>query len=120
MKEDSTFQDIILNHFNTPEDQILLQKVTELRALSADHERIYQETKTIWDTALLTKRLYLIDNGLSVRRFKEQLQDRDVARPRVFAWYKVAAAAAVLVIITYLIYPKKAVVEELVNRPRSR
>ncbi|MDO7744684.1 MAG: hypothetical protein MUP99_12945, partial [Pedobacter sp.] len=61
MKADLSFQNIILNHLNAPEDMLLAQQVAELRLQSPAHEKTYQEVILIWDTAILTKKLDGID-----------------------------------------------------------
>ena len=120
MKDNLTFQNIILNHFNTPEDKDLQQQVEALRGQSAENEQFYQDVKTIWETAALTKKLHQVNPGLSVNAFKARLEDHGLYHPRRFDWRKIAAAAILIILAGYWFYPKKAIVHELVKETKQQ
>lgn len=61
MKDQSTFQDIVLRHLNDPDHQSLLAEVSEMRALSADREKEFQDIKMLWDLIPQAARLQEID-----------------------------------------------------------
>ncbi|WP_052496019.1 FecR family protein [Pedobacter lusitanus] len=107
MKDNLTFQNIILNHFNAPEDEVLARQVADLRKLSEENERIFQETRTIWESAVLTKRLYEIDPVSSARNFNARLTDKGHQKTRSFGWLKIAAVIAVTASAGIFFYPKK-------------
>jgi len=106
LNDNLTFQNIILNHFNTPDDEVLAQQVSDLRRLSDENEIIFQETKTIWESSVLTKRLYEIDHISSSKKFSERLNGENQEETRSFGWLKIAAAIAVIATAAIFFYPK--------------
>jgi len=120
LKDNLTFQNIILSHFNTPEDKFLAQQVAELRQTSEENEKIFQETKTIWDTAALTKRLHELDYTQSVRNFKGKLAYSESSGTRSFGWLKLAAAVAVITAAGIFFYPRDIKPIELVRETKQQ
>jgi transmembrane sensor len=106
LNDDLTFQNIILNHFNAPDDEVLKRQVADLRQLSEENETIFQETKTIWESAVLTKRLHEIDYVSSSKKFSERLNRGNQEKVRSFSWFKIAAAVAVTATAAIFFYPK--------------
>ena len=119
-ERDLTFQNIILNYFNTPDNEVLAQQVADLRRLSAENETIFQETKTIWESSVLTKRLHEIDPVSSSKKFSERLNGEDLQKTRSFGWLKVAAAIAVTATAAVFFYPKPVEVPFLVKETKQQ
>ena len=121
MKDTATFQNIILNHFNAPEDKALEQKVKELREQSPEHEKFFRDVQTIWKTAPLTQKLSTVNPKLSVNHFKDRLQAQLRYQPRRFSWYQFAAAAVLLIIAGFWFYPRQpAQAEDLVKETKQQ
>jgi len=121
LKDNTTFQNIILNHFNAPEDITLQQQVKEIRDQSAENEQFFQDVKTLWDTAPLTKKLSSINHKLSVKKFKDHLQQQVVYQPRNNSWYQFAAAAVLLLLAGFWFYSRQPLQpEELVRETKQQ
>jgi len=120
LKDDLTFQNIILNHFNAPDDEVLAKQVAALRQLSEENETIFQETKTIWESSVLTKRLYELDRLGSARKFSERLSGASLVKRRSFGWLKVAAAVMATGAAAFFFYPKPVEVPFLVKETKQQ
>lgn len=106
MKEDFAFQNIILKYLNDPENEILAKQVAESRLESPEKEQLFQDVKTIWENASLTKALNGPDYKLSLASFKENLTDHVIIRRNRNGWLKIAAAVAIITFAGYWIIPR--------------
>jgi len=121
LKDNTEFQNIILIHLNAPEDTALEQQVKAIREQSPENEQFFQDVKTVWDTAPLTQKLSAVNPKLSVKKFKDLLQQQIQVRPRSYSWYKYAAAAVLLLVAGYWFYPAAPVEpDELVKETRHQ
>jgi len=120
LKDDLTFQNIILNDFNTPDNEVLVQQVADLRRSSEENETIFQETKTIWESSALTKRLHEIDHASSAKKFNERLNGENLQKARSFGWFKIAAAIAATATAAIVFYPKPVEVPFLVKETKQQ
>lgn len=120
MNENTAFQDTILKHFNAPEDSLLAQQVEEGRKLSADNEKTFQETKTIWENAAATKRLHQLNHKLAVQRFGALLQKGTAAGKPNFGWFRAAAAIVLVGLAGWFFYPQEQKATDLVKETHQQ
>ncbi|WP_316817070.1 FecR family protein [Pedobacter nyackensis] len=93
MEDRSTFEDLVLKHLNDPENQDLLHEVSRMRALSAAHERDFQDIKKLWDLAPQVGRLQEVDELRSLKNLEAALGRRASGKSRtMYFWSSIAAS----------------------------
>ena len=110
--QDHIYQEILLKHLNEPENDLLTQKVNEMRRLSAEHESYYQEILKIWKNSADTGTLFQLDQKLSLKNFKDKLTHH-VAVPTAsgFKWFRNIAAILALTLLSFWFYTEKTTVD---------
>lgn len=121
MQDDLLFQKIILRHLNAPEDITLVEEVEAMRAVSGDHEKLFQDTKRIWEAAAETKRLRGLDLDRAIGKFKNQLGSDDQYKVRKwFSWPRLAAAAVILCAFGIWAYQENSEIRYLVKETNAK
>lgn len=93
MKDQSTFQDIVLRYLNDPDNESLLAEVSGMRAQSADHEKEFQDIKKLWDLSPQVARLQEIDELRSGHNLAVAMGMNARNRSRkLYIWLSTAAA----------------------------
>ncbi|MCD0487696.1 FecR domain-containing protein [Pedobacter sp. MC2016-14] len=114
--QDQIFQDFILKHLNAPEDDLLTQKVNEMRSLSPEHEAYFQEISKIWESSVRTKVLFELDEQSSVKKLRSRIsQHVTVSTSFSYKWLINAAALFAVVVFSFWFYTEKTAVKYLVK-----
>lgn len=117
MQDKLTFQELLLKHFNEPQDQILAERIASLRTSSEENERIFQEYTKVWELSAETRRLQGLDRARSVSNFRLKLgESQPLVQKRRSYWGSVAAAAVLALTLGTWIYTEKNQVNELVKQ----
>lgn len=117
MQDKLPIQDMILKHFDEPEDQFLAEQIAHLRSLSEENEQYFQSTKKIWDAAAETGRLRNIDVKKSLTDFRTRLDETISIKPRrLYAWGRSIAAAVLVLAVGVWVYSEKTAVNYIVER----
>nr|WP_121269596.1 FecR domain-containing protein [Pedobacter schmidteae] len=105
MEDQSTFRDLILRHLDDPENSLLAQEVNQLRGLSANHEREFQDIKKIWELTPRAARLSEVDEQRSEQRLKVALGVTKSGKSRkMFFWASTAASLFLSMFAIWLSY----------------
>lgn len=124
MKDKPSFQNAILRHLDSPNDEVLASEVELHRKESAENELLYQEVRQIWERSAETARLQQLDAEASIHRFRIKIGAGKSVNIVPLFWSKVAAAVLVFTTIGFWFYRGKPdtvyiVKENYTDRPDS-
>lgn len=118
--EELLLQELILKHFNNPQDAALTEKVEALRGSSKEIEAYYQETKEIWEKSAETAKLNEINPEVSIKTFRNKLNKNFVSTTKRFNWLRNIAAVFIIAMLTIWLYTENTRVNYIVKETNEQ
>ncbi|PTT00502.1 hypothetical protein DBR11_09740 [Pedobacter sp. HMWF019] len=121
MQDNLNHQNIILNHLNDPENETLIQQVSEFRAQSEENELYFKQIERIWEASANLKPLFELNSSASVHKLNSRLISPALPKTKYnYLWLRTAAAIVLVSALSVWIYSEKFSVQELVKETTNQ
>ncbi|WP_316835727.1 FecR family protein [Pedobacter nutrimenti] len=121
MQDNLNHQNIILTYLNDPENETLIQQVSEFRAQSEDNELYFKQIEKIWNASANLKPLYELNSSASVQKLSSRLIPHTLPKTKHnYLWLRIAAAIVLVSALSVWIYSEKFSVQELVKETTNQ
>jgi len=120
LKDQTTFQHLVLRHLDEPEHQGLLEETNHMRSLSEDHEKEFLAIKRLWELSGQASRLQGVDAERSLQQLKVGMGISDSGKSHnIFFWMSIAASLFLAVFALWSVIFSKDEFPLLVKETRN-